>query len=77
MVDSGELLVAMFEAIFPHLDERRRMGAAARRWVRRDQGGSPRGGVREATVSQGAAELDRGEGWWAGCAGRAGPQATG
>jgi hypothetical protein len=33
MVDSGELLVAMFEAIFPHLDERQRrrlMGAAAR-----------------------------------------------
>src|SRR6266487_2667007 len=65
MVDSGELLAAKFEAIFPHLDERQRrllMGAEARvlghggiRVVARAAG------VREATVSQGAAELDRGE----------------
>ena len=65
MPDSGELLAAKFEAIFPHLDERQRrllMGAEARvlghggiRVVARAAG------VREATVSQGAAELDRGE----------------
>ena len=33
MVDSGELLAAKFEVIFPHLDERQRrllMGAVAR-----------------------------------------------
>jgi DDE family transposase len=65
MADSGELLAAKFGAIFPHLDERQRrllMGAEARvlghggiRTVARAAG------VREATVSLGAAELDRGE----------------
>jgi hypothetical protein len=65
MADSGELLAAKFGVIFPHLDERQRrllMGAEARvlghggiRVVARAAG------VREATVSQGAAELDRGD----------------
>src|SRR6266487_6748997 len=64
MVDSGELLAAKFEAIFPHLDERQRrllMGAEARvlghggiRVVARAAG------VREATVSLGAGELEAG-----------------
>ena len=64
MVDSGELLAAKFEAIFPHLDERQRrllMGAEARvlghggiRVVARAAG------VREATVSLGARELEEG-----------------
>src|SRR5512132_2983727 len=64
MPDSGELLAAKFEAIFPHLDERQRrllMGAEARvlghggiRVVARAAG------VREATVSLGAAELEAG-----------------
>jgi hypothetical protein len=64
MADSGELLAAKFEAIFPHLDERQRrllMGAEARvlghggiRVVARAAG------VREATVSLGAAELEVG-----------------
>jgi hypothetical protein len=61
---TGEMLAAKFGSIFPHLDERQRrllMGAEARvlghggiRVVARAAG------VREATVSQGAAELDRG-----------------
>ena len=66
MVGSGELLAAKFEVIFPHLDERQRrllMGAEARAL---GHGGirvvARAAGVREATVSQGAAELDRGEG---------------
>src|SRR6266851_1897571 len=64
MPDSGELLAAKFEAIFPHLDERQRrllMGAEARvlghggiRVVARAAG------VREATVSLGAGELEAG-----------------
>ena len=64
MPDSGELLAAKFEAIFPHLDERQRrllMGAEARvlghggiRVVARAAG------VREATVSLGASELEAG-----------------
>src|SRR5258707_10869770 len=64
MPDSGELLAAKFEAIFPHLDERQRrllMGAEARvlghggiRLVARAAG------VREATVSLGAGELEAG-----------------
>jgi hypothetical protein len=64
MPDSGELLAAKFEAIFPHLDERQRrllMGAEARvlghggiRVVTRAAG------VREATVSLGAGELEAG-----------------
>jgi hypothetical protein len=64
MADSGELLAAKFEAVFPHLDERQRrllMGAEARvlghggiRVVARAAG------VREATVSLGAAELEAG-----------------
>src|SRR5580704_11987015 len=64
MPDPGELLAAKFGAIFPHLDERQRrllMGAEARvlghggiRAVARAAG------VREATVSLGAAELDAG-----------------
>jgi len=65
MADTGEMLAAKFGAIFPHLDERQRrllMGAEARvlghggiRVVARAAG------VREGTVSQGAAELDQGE----------------
>ena len=61
---TGELLAAKFEAIFPHLDERQRrllMGAEARvlghggiRVVARAAG------VREATVSLGARELEEG-----------------
>src|SRR5260221_5536944 len=64
MLDSGELLAAKFEAIFPHLDGRQRrllMGAEARvlghggiRVVARAAG------VREATVSLGAGELEAG-----------------
>src|SRR6266699_7316949 len=64
MADSGELLAAKFDAIFPHLDERQRrllMGAEARvlghggiRVVARAAG------VREATVSLGAGELEAG-----------------
>ena len=58
MPDSGELLAAKFEAIFPHLDERQRrllMGAEARVlghggiWVV-----ARAAGVRGATVSLGA-----------------------
>src|ERR1700756_5338736 len=62
--DSGELLAAKFEAIFPHLDERQRrllLGAEAR--VPGHGGvraGGPAAGVREATVSLGAAELEAG-----------------
>src|SRR5450432_4278199 len=62
---AGEMLAAKFEAIFPHLDERQRrllMGAEARVLGR---GGirvvARAAGVREATVSLGAAELDQGE----------------
>jgi hypothetical protein len=64
MPDPGELLAAKFEAILPHLDERQRrllMGAEARvlghggiRVVARAAG------VREATVSLGASELEAG-----------------
>jgi hypothetical protein len=64
MPDPGELLAAKFGAIFPHLDERQRrllMGAEARvlghggiRVVARAAG------VREATVSLGAGELEAG-----------------
>ena len=59
------MLAAKFGTIFPHLDERQRrllMGAEARAL---GHGGirvvARAAGVREATVSQGAAELDRGE----------------
>src|SRR5438034_11536793 len=62
--ETGRLLAAKFEAVFPHLDERQRrllMGAEARvlghggiRVVARAAG------VREATVSLGAAELEAG-----------------
>src|SRR6266513_1257077 len=64
MPDPGELLAAKVEAVFPHLDERQRrllMGAEARvlghggiRVVARAAG------VREATVSLGAGELEAG-----------------
>jgi hypothetical protein len=64
MPDPGELLAAKFDAIFAHLDERQRrllMGAEARvlghggiRVVARAAG------VREATVSLGAGELEAG-----------------
>jgi transposase len=64
MADSGELLAAKFEAIFPHLDERQRrllMGAEARAL---GHGGvrvvARAAGVREATVSLGAGELEAG-----------------
>src|SRR6185437_10140917 len=64
MADSGELLAAKFEAIFPHLDERQRrllMGAEARAL---GHGGirvvARAAGVRAATVSLGVAELDSG-----------------
>src|SRR6202163_2853098 len=65
MEEPQGMLAAKFQAIFPHLDERQRrllMGAEARvlghggiRVVARAAG------VREATVSLGAAELERGE----------------
>ncbi|HUD39794.1 MAG TPA: ISAzo13 family transposase [Streptosporangiaceae bacterium] len=65
MADSGKLLAAKFGAMFPHLDERQRrllMGAEARAL---GHGGirvvARAAGVREATVSLGAAELERGE----------------
>jgi transposase len=61
---TGERLAAKFEAIFPHLDERQRrllMGAEARSL---GHGGirvvARAAGVREATVSVGAAELEAG-----------------
>ncbi len=61
---SQELLAAKFESVFPHLDERQRrllMGAEARAL---GHGGirlvARAAGVREATVSLGAAELDSG-----------------
>src|SRR6516164_6092243 len=63
-VDAEEMLAAKFEAIFPHLDERQRrlvMGAEARALghggIRLVAGAA---GVREATVSLGAGELDSG-----------------
>ena len=64
MADSGELLAAKFGAILPHLDERQRrllMGAEARAL---GHGGirvvARAAGVREATVSLGARELEAG-----------------
>jgi len=66
MVVTSEILAAKFEAIFPHLDERQRrllMGAEARAL---GHGGirlaARAAGVREATVSLGADELDSGAG---------------
>jgi hypothetical protein len=60
-----EMLTAKFESIFPHLDERQRrllMGAEARAL---GHGGirlvAAAAGVREATVSLGASELESGE----------------
>jgi hypothetical protein len=62
--EAGQVLAAKFAAIFPHLDERQRrllMGAEARALGR---GGirlvARAAGVREATVSLGADELDSG-----------------
>jgi transposase len=59
-----EMMAAKFQAVFPHLDERQRrllMGAEARAL---GHGGirlvARAGGVREATVSLGAGELDSG-----------------
>ena len=70
-----QVLAAKFQAVFPHLDERQRrlvMGAEARSLGR---GGirlvARAAGVREATVSLGAAELDSVRSRWAGCGGRA------
>jgi hypothetical protein len=64
MEESGQGLAAKFQAIFPHLDERQRrllMGAEARAL---GHGGirsvARAAGVREATVSLGADELDAG-----------------
>src|SRR5271169_3348515 len=64
MVVTSEILAAKFETIFPHLDERQRrllMGAEARAL---GHGGirlvARAAGVREATVSLGAGELDAG-----------------
>jgi transposase len=64
MVVTKEMLAAKFETIFPHLDERQRrllMGAEARAL---GHGGirlvARAAGVREATVSLGADELDAG-----------------
>src|SRR5258708_28588054 len=64
MDESRELLAAKFQALFPHLDERQRrllMGAEARAL---GHGGiravARAAGVREATVSLGADELDSG-----------------
>ena len=65
MAEIGGVLAVVFAEIFPHLDERQRrllMGAAARAQGR---GGirvvAGAAGVREATVSLGAAELASGE----------------
>src|SRR5437763_7585829 len=65
MTLTREMLAAKFEVIFPHLDERQRrllMGAEARAL---GHGGirlvARAAGVREATVAQGATELDSGE----------------
>src|SRR5215472_10074141 len=62
--EAGQVLAAKFEAIFPHLDERQRrllMGAEARALghggIRMVAGAA---GVREATVSLGAGELEAG-----------------
>ena len=62
--ETRQILAAKFQAIFPHLDERQRrllMGAEARSL---GHGGirlvARAAGVREATVSLGAAELDSG-----------------
>src|SRR6516162_6362133 len=62
--EAGQVLAAKFETIFPHLDERQRrllMGAEARALghggIRLVAGAA---GVREATVSLGAGELDAG-----------------
>jgi hypothetical protein len=62
---SREVLAAKFQVVFPHLDERQRrllMGAEARAL---GHGGirlvARAAGVREATVSLGASELDAGE----------------
>ena len=62
--ETRQVLAAKFEAVFPHLDERQRrlvMGAEARSL---GHGGirlvARAAGVREATVSLGAAELDSG-----------------
>jgi hypothetical protein len=62
--EAGRALAAKFHAIFPHLDERQRrllMGAEARALghggIRLVAGAA---GVREATVSLGADELDSG-----------------
>jgi hypothetical protein len=66
MLITSEILAAKFEAILPHLDERRRrllMGAEARAL---GHGGirlvARAAGVREATVSLGVDELDSGAG---------------
>ncbi|MGO9083003.1 MAG: ISAzo13 family transposase [Streptosporangiaceae bacterium] len=65
MEETGAVLAAKFQAIFPHLDERQRrllMGAEARA---RGHGGiravARAAGVREATVSAGVYELEAGE----------------
>ena len=62
--ETRQILAAKFQAVFPHLDERQRrllMGAEARSL---GHGGvrlvARAAGVREATVSLGAAELDCG-----------------
>ena len=63
--EAGQVLAAKFAAIFPHLDERQRLllllGAEARAL---GHGGirlvARAAGVREATVSLGAGELDSG-----------------
>ena len=64
MDETGQVLAAKFQAIFPHLDERQRrllMGAEARAL---GHGGiravARAAGVREATVSLGVDELDSG-----------------
>src|SRR5258708_39840858 len=64
MVENWEMLAAKFQVLFPHLDERQRrllMGAEARAL---GHGGiravARAAGVREATVSLGADELDAG-----------------
>jgi hypothetical protein len=66
IVVTKEILAAKFEGVFPHLDERQRrllMGAEARAL---GHGGirlvARAAGVREATVSLGAGELDSGAG---------------
>jgi hypothetical protein len=71
-----ESLAAKFEVLFPHLDERQRRlvaGAEARALGRCGIRVVARAaGMREGTVSRGAAELESGRSRWGGRAGQRG-----